>query len=149
MTYDLFGSVMYMSGPTDFVNFINKQEPIRVVIVDAETNQRLTFSPNKMMKINTDPISYSWKIYYDRYPNSVLEYVITVTVYGSSVCPNYNYVTSSKGLEIYISSDFRIRFTEMSPAGEIIGHTSCIQSAFASNCEPTNKPEKSKVKNHW
>jgi hypothetical protein len=74
LTMGLLDSRALSAGLTEIFNFIESQESIRMVIVDAETNQRVTFSPDKMMKIEPEPHSYSWKVY-TIIPNSVIEYL--------------------------------------------------------------------------
>lgn len=74
ITAGIFDKSAYLSGLKELFNVLNKQESIRIVIVDAETKERVTFSQDEMKRIEPAPVSYSWKVY-TIIPNSIINYL--------------------------------------------------------------------------
>ncbi|MFN8414665.1 MAG: hypothetical protein U0Z26_19970 [Anaerolineales bacterium] len=74
ITAGIFDESAYLGGLTELTKVLNKQEAIRMVIVDAETKKRITFSQDDMKRIEPAPLSYSW-IVYTIIPNSIINYL--------------------------------------------------------------------------
>lgn len=74
ITAGIFDEWVYLSGLTELFRALDKQETVRMVILDAETRQRVTFSQDEMKKIEPAPQSYSWKVY-TIIPNTVIDYL--------------------------------------------------------------------------
>jgi hypothetical protein len=76
ITAGIFDKRAYLSGLIELVDVLNKQESVHMVIIDAETNERITFSQDKMKKIDPAPSSYSWKVY-TIVPNLTINYLLS------------------------------------------------------------------------
>lgn len=70
----IFDKSAYPSGLIELSQALSTKESIRMVIVDAETKERITFSQDEMKRIEPAPLSYSWKVY-TIIPNSVINYL--------------------------------------------------------------------------
>jgi hypothetical protein len=63
-----------ISSRNELFTFLERQEPTRFVVIDAETKREVTFSPDNTKRIEAEPISYSWVVY-TIIPQSVIEYL--------------------------------------------------------------------------
>jgi hypothetical protein len=63
LTAEIWKDYVYPSGLIALYSFIDKYDSIRMVVLDAESKERVRFSPDEVKKIDPPPISYLWEVY--------------------------------------------------------------------------------------